>query len=71
MRYGNGTAVLMDDYLYCGKRKNQPRIHHLICENRCRYRKKCVFYNQWLEEVAGKKPKPMRKKKTTKKRRRK
>jgi hypothetical protein len=39
----------IDDYLICGKRHNQPRIHHRICEEACKKRKRCVFYKSWYE----------------------
>ena len=39
----------IDDYLICGKRHNQPRIHHRICEEACSKRKRCVFYKSWYE----------------------
>lgn len=49
MRSGNvGTGdLMMDEYLACGKRHNRPRIHHRICEESCKNKKRCVFYKEW------------------------
>jgi hypothetical protein len=69
---------LKGDYLYCDKKKNKPRVHHLICENNCKKVKKCLSYSRWLEankveeekkvkEKPKKKPLTKRKKPTTKK----
>ena len=41
---------IKSDYLYCGKRSNKPRIHHLVCENNCRYSKNCIYYRAWVGE---------------------
>lgn len=39
----------VNEYLICGKRHNQPRIHHRICEEACRSKKRCVYYKSWYE----------------------
>lgn len=62
---------LKGDYLYCDKKKNKPRVHHLICENNCKKVKKCLSYSRWLEAnkvEEEKKVEKETKKKTTKKR---
>ena len=46
LRRKNGTqhiegAAEISEYILCNKKKSKPRIHHLVCENKCRYRKKC------------------------------
>jgi len=33
--------------IVCGRRKNRPRVFIAVCE-RCRYRKKCVSYQQYI-----------------------
>ena len=52
-------------YIYCLRRKNQPRIHILICD-KCKYRNKCANYqvakgNISIDEYDNIKPKPRRK----------
>ena len=66
MRNSNVNTVL-DPYLYCGKKRNKPRIHHKICEERCKKFKECPYYGEWYREYYGedvekKKIKPKRKK---------
>ena len=66
MRINNDTTVL-NEYIVCKKRGNQPRINHKICEDRCKKFKECYDYGEWYAEYYGKelekpKPKPKRKK---------
>lgn len=67
MRNSNAPTVL-NKYLVCKKRGNQPRLSHKICEERCKKFKKCPYYGEWYREYYGKeveekpKPKPKRKK---------
>jgi len=37
-------AKHISDYLTCMKKKNQPKIHRLICETKCKYTKKCKSF---------------------------
>jgi hypothetical protein len=57
---------VLDEYLYCEIKSNKPRIHHRVCEERCRRLKKCPYYGEWYREYYDKeleeKPKPKRKK---------
>lgn len=32
------------DYLYCGKKKSNPRLHYKICETKCPFSKNCVYF---------------------------
>lgn len=80
LRNSDASALLIGlkgDYLYCDKQKNKPRLHHLVCETKCKKFKSCVSYKNWLaankieEEPAKDKPKkkrgrPKKKKRTTK-----
>ena len=52
MRINNDTTVL-NQYLYCGKKANKPKIHHRICEERCKKFKKCPYYGEWYREYHG------------------
>lgn len=66
MRNSNAPTVL-NEYLYCEKKPSKPRIHHRICEERCKKFKKCPYYGEWYREYYGKEiekpePKPKRKK---------
>ena len=63
MRINNDTTVL-SEYLYCEIKSSKPRVHHRVCEERCRRVKKCPYYKEWYaqnhdEEI---KPEPKRKK---------
>jgi hypothetical protein len=52
----------LSQYLYCNKKNNKPRIHHTVCEERCKKFKKCPYYGEWYREYYDKeveeKPKP-------------
>ena len=66
MRISDDTTVL-NQYLYCVSRHNTPRIHHRICEERCKKTKRCPYYKEWrsqncIEEVEKKEIKPEKKK---------
>lgn len=66
MRIGDDTTVL-NQYLYCGTKSNKPRIHHRICEERCKKTKRCPYYKEWraqncVEAVEKKEVKPEKKK---------
>jgi len=43
----------MINYLYCYKKRNNPRVHHSVCEEKCNKIKKCVFYKEWHARVYG------------------
>lgn len=53
MRNDNASTVL-NQYLYCEKRHNKPRLHHTICENNCKKYKKCPYYSKWYSQNYGK-----------------
>lgn len=66
LRNSNDPTVL-NEYLHCNNKPNKPRIHHRICEERCKKFKSCPYYNEWYGGYYGKKlekpePKPKRKK---------
>jgi len=60
----------LSQYLYCNKKNNRPRIHHTVCEERCKKFKKCPYYGEWYREYYDKeveeKPKPKLKRKKVK-----
>lgn len=71
VQYSDAPTVLKSNHLYCGKKKNKPRVHHLICESNCRYIKRCIYYKAWAaitEEKEVKKAKPKKKRKATRRR---
>lgn len=71
VQYSDAPTVLKSDYIHCGKKKNQPRMHHLVCETNCRRIKRCIYYKAWatiVEEKDVKKAKPKKKRKTTRRR---
>lgn len=43
----------MTDYLYCSRKKNNPRVHHSVCEKNCNKYKKCTSYAKWYESTGG------------------
>jgi hypothetical protein len=47
MRRKDDTKNKKVEYIYCSKRRNNPRLNVLICEQ-CRYRKNCVDYQAFL-----------------------
>ena len=63
---GNSDApTVLNEYLVCDQKHKKPRIHHSICEARCKKFKKCPYYGEWYREYYGEeleKPKPKRKK---------
>ena len=66
MRISDDTTVL-NQYLYCSTKSNKPRIHHRVCEERCRKVKRCHYYKEWhsqnyVEEAEKKEVKPGKKK---------
>jgi hypothetical protein len=69
-RNAGGDNRGISDYLICGKRHNQPRIHHRICEEACRKTKRCLYYKTWyaenheeeVKQVKEEKKKPRKKK---------
>ena len=71
MRNSDVDAVL-NEYLYCGKKKHKPRMHHSICESRCRYIKNCIHYKAFrLEREEGVEVELPKKKRVVRKSRRK
>lgn len=70
-RNNDSESIKKSEYIYCVRRKNQPRIHILVCE-RCRYNKKCANYQVFkkgitVNECANIKPKRKYKKRRIKK----
>jgi len=75
----NDDSEYLTPYLVCLKKRNKPRVHHSVCEERCSKSKNCVYYRTWLrhntdgpsleQPAKVKKPKKVvRKKRETKKR---
>ena len=68
LRNNNGSIhPVLDEYLYCEIKSSKPRVHHRVCEERCRRIKKCPYYKEWYaqnheEEIEKPKSKPKRKK---------
>lgn len=66
LRNNNGSIhPVLDEYLHCEIRSSKPRVHHRVCEERCRRLKKCPYYKEWYaqnHEEEIEKPKPKRKK---------
>ncbi len=60
----NGNA--RSDYVACGRKRNHPRINHLICENNCSHIKKCIYYANWYEDYYGEPLKKKRKRRVKK-----
>jgi len=57
---------ILNEYLHCEIKSSKPRVHHRVCEERCRRVKKCPYYSEWYREYYGKeieKPKPRSKRK--------
>jgi len=44
----------MISYLYCSQKKNNPRVHHSVCETSCKKYKTCSQYLTWYEVANGK-----------------
>jgi len=44
----NDTTVV-NDYVFCSKRRNNPRVHYKICD-RCKHIKKCGHYKEFKLE---------------------
>jgi len=44
-------VVIKSNYLICGDRPDKARIHHDVCEQRCKKIKKCDYYNDWYKEI--------------------
>jgi len=49
-RSNDSEPIKKSEYIYCVRRKNQPRIHILVCE-RCRYNKKCANYQVFKKNI--------------------
>lgn len=50
----DNNVPVLNQYLVCKKKRNQPRIHNSICEVRCKKFKKCPYYGEWYREYYGK-----------------
>ena len=53
MQRSNEGTALVQDHITCTERRNQPRLHHAICESTCKYREDCIGYRTWYKNAHG------------------
>lgn len=46
----------MSDYIYCSRKKNNPRINVKVCETKCIYRNNCKEFLAYKSKVDDKAP---------------
>lgn len=49
----SNDGKVVNGYLFCGNRPDKARIHHRICEEKCKKLNKCEYYNDWYNSVHG------------------
>lgn len=49
VQHGNAEAAV-NEYLFCKRNGKQQRIHHRVCEERCKRVKRCPYYKSWVED---------------------
>ena len=61
VRSDDGSGNVINEYLYCGKKRNKPRVHHRVCESKCKNFESCPYYYKWKKRVHGEEVEPAKK----------
>ena len=46
----------MSDYIFCARKKNNPRINVRVCQTKCIFRDSCKEFLAYKEKVGDKAP---------------